>query len=53
MSAAAVARQGHDATLAGRHLIVTGTPNRMVDLATRLLPRTLLLRLAGRAVDRG
>ncbi len=46
MSAAAVARQGYAATLAGRRLVITGFENRARALGVRFVPRGLVVALA-------
>jgi short-subunit dehydrogenase len=50
MSAAAVARQGYAATMAGRRLVVTGGVNKFATLMTRFAPRALVLDVARRAI---
>ena len=50
LSAAEVARAGFVAVMAGRRLVVTGATNKAIPLATRLLPRGVLLGLVRRAL---
>ncbi|HEV7298624.1 MAG TPA: SDR family oxidoreductase [Tepidisphaeraceae bacterium] len=48
MSSERVAKIGYDAMMAGRRLSVTGLNNRLLTVATRLLPRALVLKAAKR-----
>jgi short-subunit dehydrogenase len=48
MTAAAVAREGYAAMMAGRPEVIAGTRNRWMILLTRLAPRSMLARLARR-----
>ena len=43
-----VAREGYEGLMAGRRVVVPGTPNRVVTLAARLLPRGLMLAVASK-----
>lgn len=52
MSAAQVARAGHDAVLRGDRIVIPGAVNKAVGQAGRLLPRRLLARMAAR-LNRG
>ncbi|MFC3226893.1 SDR family NAD(P)-dependent oxidoreductase [Marinibaculum pumilum] len=52
MDAQAVARQGIDAALAGRPVVVTGRVNRIIALAFRLMPAALATALVARASGR-
>jgi short-subunit dehydrogenase len=46
MTAADVARRGYQAMKAGRPLIITGLPNRIIALSTRFTPTFVLLAIA-------
>ncbi len=51
MSAEAVARQGVEATLAGRRLVVPGIGNRIGTVGVRFIPRGLVLSIASRIMS--
>ena len=48
MSAAEVARQGYEATLAGKRLVITGLENKARAVGVRFVPRGLVVDLARR-----
>jgi short-subunit dehydrogenase len=43
-----VAREGYDGLMGGHRVVVPGTPNRILTLLPRLLPRGLMLSMIGR-----
>ncbi len=47
-SAERVAREGYELFMAGHRVVVPGTPNRIMTLLPRFLPRALLLGITGR-----
>lgn len=52
MDAAAVARQGYDAMMAGKPMVVTGLRNRVMAWGTRLVPRVMAARIAKGAQEK-
>jgi short-subunit dehydrogenase len=48
MSAAAVAREGYAAMMAGKPEVIAGARNRLMILLTRMAPRTMLARFTRR-----
>ena len=47
-----VARAGYAGLMAGRRLVIPGAQNQLLAFATRLLPRSLVTRLARQAQER-
>jgi len=45
MSAAAVARVGYDALMAGKRVAIAGVSNKLTVFSTRLAPRTMLAKI--------